>query len=86
MNVFKRSKALLSDPLRSQNERVFVMLVLVALLLLFLGFLGDIFYSENVVEVAGILFVLLIVPATQPSATSSTANPPTWSSGGTIGT
>ena len=62
MNVFKRSKALLSDPLRSQNERVFVMLVLVALLLLFLGFLGDIFYSENVVEVAGILFVLLIVP------------------------
>ena len=44
----KRLKTLLSDPSRSQNERVFIVLIILALTILFFALIGDIIYSENI--------------------------------------
>ena len=62
MKINKKIKTLLSDSSRNQNERVFVILALVALGILFLALVGDIAYRENSVEIVGIVFALVVVP------------------------
>ena len=58
----KRLKTLLSDPSRSQNERVFIVLIILALTILFFALIGDIIYSENIPEIIVLILALVLVP------------------------
>ena len=64
MKLFKRFRALISDTSRSLRERVFIMLTLIALAILFLALVGDIVYGENIAEILASIITLIAVPVT----------------------
>ena len=62
MTLFKRIRAIIYDPSRSINERIYIFLTIVAMMILALALAGDIVYNDSVVEIATLIVTLLILP------------------------
>ena len=62
MKLIKQIRNVLNDPERKLNERVFILLVLVAIGMLFIALIGDGIYNRNPVEILAIIALIIIVP------------------------
>ncbi|MBR5115589.1 MAG: DegV family EDD domain-containing protein [Lachnospiraceae bacterium] len=64
MSIFRRIKAMITDPERDFRERVFVVLTISGIVMGAVALLGDLIYGENILEIIILIGTVLITPIT----------------------
>ncbi len=62
MRLIKKIRSLILDSSRKINERVFIVLVMVAMGMLFIALVGDVLYNNAVSEIITIIFLMILAP------------------------
>lgn len=62
MRLIKNIRSLIFDSSRKINERVFIVLAMVAMGMLFIALVGDMLYNNAFSEIITIIFLMIIVP------------------------
>ncbi len=61
MKLIKQMRSLIYDSSRKINERVFILLTMVAMVILFVALVGDALYNNSIVEIITIIVLMLVV-------------------------
>ena len=61
MKLIKRIRDLIFDSSRKINERVFILLAVMSMFMLFIALVGDFIYNSNLIETLAIIAVMVIV-------------------------